>query len=153
MSCGELIINPTFKSSTRMSNNSKSFSSIQPKSNHLLPFWHQIETRYQIQSKIIKVKITFKINCLGYVYSFVMSAFYKNNVFRNFTRHTTICIHSKIPLKSFFLSKCKYSNLNLTCLSECWNISGCQAQSLHLSHKCAAWRVGGGYFFIKSWFK
>ena len=50
-----LIINPTFKSSTRMSNNSKSFSSIQPKSNHLLPFWHQIETRYQIQSNIIKV--------------------------------------------------------------------------------------------------
>ena len=72
---------------------------------------------------------------------------FKNNVFRNFTRHTTICIHSKIHLKSFFLSKCKYSNLNLTCLSECWNISGCQAQSLHLSHKCAAWRVGGWLLF------
>ena len=46
-------------------------------------------------------------------------------------------------------SSCIYSNLNLTCLSGCGNISGCQAQSLHLSHKCAAWRVGG-YFFIKN---
>ena len=47
----------------------------------------------------------------------------------------------KILSKTCPSSKCIYSNLNLTCLSECGNISGCQAQSLHLSHKCAAWRV------------